>query len=54
MPLQDSRSTDIKDLPSLEKMVSEIKEEIIDLDDNLEADFKVRQCKLVCNCSGLR
>ncbi|MEW5316841.1 MAG: hypothetical protein WDW38_008186 [Sanguina aurantia] len=40
---KDSRSTDIKDLPSLEKMVSEIKEEIIDLDDHLEADFKAEK-----------
>ncbi|KAJ9515253.1 hypothetical protein QJQ45_002389 [Haematococcus lacustris] len=36
----DSRSTDIKDLPSLDKMVSDIKEEAVDLDDDLTADFK--------------
>ncbi|GFH13076.1 ATP synthase subunit beta [Haematococcus lacustris] len=37
---KDSRSTDIKDLPSLDKMVSDIKEEAVDLDDDLTADFK--------------
>ncbi|GAX73507.1 hypothetical protein CEUSTIGMA_g959.t1 [Chlamydomonas eustigma] len=37
---KDAKASDMKDVPSLEKMVSEIKEEPIDLDDRLEEDFK--------------
>jgi len=37
---KDAKASDMKDVPSLEKMVSEIKEEPIDLDDKLEEDFK--------------
>jgi len=37
---KDSRASDIKDLPSLEALVASIKEEAIDLDDDLAADFK--------------
>ena len=36
---KDSKS-ELKDVPSLEKMVADIKEEPIDLDDKLEEDFK--------------
>jgi F-type H+-transporting ATPase subunit beta len=36
---KDSK-TDMKDIPSLDKLVADIKEEPIDLDDKLEEDFK--------------
>mmetsp|Transcript_18624 Transcript_18624/g.31753 ORF Transcript_18624/g.31753 Transcript_18624/m.31753 type:complete len:576 (+) Transcript_18624:57-1784(+) len=35
-----NEAAEMKDLPSLEKLLSEIKEEAIDLDDDLTADFK--------------
>jgi hypothetical protein len=42
--VQDAKSSqEIKDLPSLEKMVADIKEEAIDLDDDLTADFKAEK-----------
>mmetsp|Transcript_18150 Transcript_18150/g.39080 ORF Transcript_18150/g.39080 Transcript_18150/m.39080 type:complete len:589 (-) Transcript_18150:505-2271(-) len=37
---KDAKATDLKDVPSLEKLVADIKEEPIDLDDKLEEDFK--------------
>jgi hypothetical protein len=38
-----SAAAEIKDLPSLEKLVSEIKEEVVDADDDLAADFKAEK-----------
>jgi len=35
-----AKAGDVKDLPSLEKMVADIKEEAVDMDDDLTADFK--------------
>ncbi len=39
---QDTK-VELKDLPSIEKMVSELKDEKIDLDDDLTADFKAEK-----------
>lgn len=33
----------LKDIPSLDKMLADIKDEVVDPDDNLEADFKAEQ-----------
>ncbi len=38
--LVQAAASDIKDLPPLEKLLSELKEEAVDLDDDLAADFK--------------
>jgi F-type H+-transporting ATPase subunit beta len=48
-------AAELKDVPSLDKMVSEIKEEPIDLDDKLEEDFKAEAISaetVVLNESG--
>ena len=42
-PQQDARDTEIKDLPSLEKMVSAIPQVAIDRDEDLTADFKAEK-----------
>ncbi len=47
--------TDLKDVPSLDKMVADIKEEPIDPDDKLEEDFKAEKISaetVVLNESG--
>lgn len=41
--LQDSRDTEIKDLPSLESMVAAIPKVHIDKDEDLTADFKAEK-----------
>lgn len=40
---QDSRDTEIKNLPSLESMVAAIPQVSIDKDDDLTADFKAEK-----------
>ncbi len=52
---KSAAAAELKDVPSLDKLVSEIKEEPIDLDDKLEEDFKAEAISaetVVLNESG--